>query len=60
MRLIRVLILVVGNYCGVGATVYDDDGKAHVVEHDGVAKHPGDSGRKEIADRIIEKLKNQE
>ncbi len=55
-----VFILVVGNYCGVGDTVYDDDGKAHVVEHDGVAKHPGDSGMQEIADRIIEKLKNQE
>lgn len=47
-------------YCEVGATVYDDDGNAHVVEHDGVVKHPGDSGMKEITDRVIEKLKNQE
>lgn len=46
-------------YCGLGTTVYDKDGKEHVVEHSGVANHPGDSGMKAIADRMIEVLKDE-
>ena len=40
-------------YCGLGATVYDRDGNAYIVEHNGVAMHPGDEGMQAIANRII-------
>lgn len=43
-------------FCGIGARVFGDDGKEHIVEHDGVAVHPGDKGMKAIAERIIEQL----
>lgn len=43
-------------YCGLGTIVYGADGKEHVVEHAGVAKHPGDKGMAAIAERIIEVL----
>ena len=43
-------------YCGVGTVVYDDTGKEHIVEHQGVANHPGDKGMKAIAERIIKTL----
>lgn len=39
--------------CGLGTTVKGDDGKDHVVEHEGVAGHPGDKGHRQIADRIL-------
>lgn len=39
--------------CGMGTTVYDDEGKPHIVEHEGVAGHPGDKGMKAIADKVI-------
>lgn len=44
--------------CGKGTTVYDKDGNAHIVEHDGVALHPNDKAMKYIADRITKKISN--
>lgn len=40
--------------CGRSATVYGADGQTHMVEHDGVAKHPGDDGMRAIADLVLE------
>ena len=40
-------------FCGLGTTVYDAEGNEHIVEHNGVARHPGDAGMKAIAERII-------
>lgn len=42
--------------CGMNTTVYDAEGKAHIVNHDGVAIHPGDKGMKYIADSVISAL----
>lgn len=41
----------------MGTVVFDKDGNEHIIEHDGVAKHPGDKGMDAIASRIFEKLK---
>lgn len=46
-------------YCGLNTIVYDKDGGEHIVEHDGVANHPGDKGMAAIASRIIEVLKDE-
>ena len=43
-------------YCGLGAIVYDRNGNAHTVEHDGVSMHPGDDGMRVIAEAIIKVL----
>ncbi len=39
--------------CGMGAIVYDRFNNPHVVQHSGVAAHPGDKGMQAIADAII-------
>ena len=44
-------------YCGLGTTVYDKEGNAHIVEHGGVAAHPGDEGMLVIAEAVIKTLK---
>lgn len=43
--------------CGMNTTVFDSDGNPHTVEHSGLAKHPGDTGMKWIADRILAVVK---
>lgn len=43
---------------GMGTVVTGVDGKKHIVEHSGVAVHPGDQGMEEIARRIVEVWKN--
>ena len=41
----------------MGTTFYDNNINPHIVEHAGVANHPGDAGMKWIADRVLEKVK---
>lgn len=40
--------------CDLGTIVYDEEKNPHTVEHDGVAKHPGDAGMEWIAKRIMD------
>ena len=40
-------------HCGMGTTVYGDDGAPHTVDHQGVANHPGDKGMRFIADAVL-------
>ena len=39
--------------CGMGSTVYGNDGNVHTVDHSGVAMHPGDKGMRFIADTVL-------
>lgn len=45
--------------CEIGTEVYDLEGKAHIVEHEGVSLHPNDKGMKWIAERIVEQVKRK-
>ena len=42
--------------CCLGTTVYDEKGNPHKVEHECVAKNPGDEGMKWIAEKILTDL----
>ena len=37
---------------GLGTVVYDKEGHGHTIDHDGVAKHPGDKGMAYIAEAV--------
>lgn len=39
--------------CGFGTIIYEEDGTEHIVEHVGVAAHPGDKAMRYIADAVI-------
>lgn len=41
---------------GLGTIVYDQNGNGHVIEHEGVAVHPGDKGMKYIAEAVEKKI----
>ena len=43
-------------FAGMGTVVFDKHGKKHLIEHDGVAKHPGDKGMEAIAGKVVKKL----
>lgn len=44
---------------GMGTTVYGSDGQAHTIDHDGVAKHPGDKGMQKIAELTYSAIKDK-
>ena len=44
-------------FAGNGTTVYGDDGAEHEIDHDGVAKHPGDKAMRYIAEETYKKLR---
>lgn len=49
-----------GTYrCGIGTTVFGEDGNPHTVEHEGVANHPGDEAMMWIAKRVFMKVKDK-
>ena len=43
---------------GYGTPVSGDDGMEHIIEHAGVASHPGDAGMEVIAQRVLEMIKD--
>lgn len=44
--------------CGMGTILYDTEGKAHSVDNEAVANHPGDDGMRAIAEKVIEALEH--
>ncbi len=48
-----------GYSCDLGTTVYDEEGNPHTVEHEGVARHPGDLGMTYYAEHIIANINAQ-
>ncbi|RHT81410.1 SGNH/GDSL hydrolase family protein [Clostridiaceae bacterium AM27-36LB] len=46
------------NYqAGMGTKVYGDDGTEHIIEHEGIAGHPGDNAMNYIAEKIYQAIK---
>lgn len=45
-------------FAGIGREIKDDEGNIYIVDHDGVARHPGDEGMVAIAERIIAVLED--
>jgi len=43
----------------IGAVVFDAEGNRHIVNHAGVAKHPGDEGMAFIADKVLKAVKDK-
>ena len=43
---------------GMGTIVTGDDGEERIIEHSGVAAHPGDNAMQEIAQRVLEIVNN--
>ena len=43
--------------CGFGTIIYEENGTEHIVEHAGVAVHPGDKAMQYIAEAVIALLK---
>ena len=41
---------------GMGSIVYWNSGEEYVIEHEGVASHPGDNGMMYYAQKIIEQI----
>ena len=39
---------------GMRKIVYGEDGEQHIIEHEGVAKHPGDVGMRAISHKVLE------
>ena len=42
---------------GMGSVVYWNSGEEYMIEHEGVASHPGDNGMMYYAQKIIEQIK---
>ena len=40
----------------IGMKVLGNDGNSHTIEHDGVARHPGDAGHKAIAEMLVKEI----